>query len=1243
MSSSSSRSNVPPVTLAGVTGEDVSQFLHHIEHESFQQGRQRDNTWIADYALTLLRGRALMWYYRLDEESQSSWRRLRLAIVNEFGAAHIPLPSSPMPVSAPMSVPTVSELFSPPPQYTAKDPLAQTIPTQPEQPRPGINVSVPRQTQSMSSGSRALATPPAQTRHSLNDSSVSRSPSPGQGAGDASPAVRFTNLQNVIVPLIPARKGYIKLVTSAVGTQRDVGYIGMGKRWNEIKRSRSKALYIEVPASRTAHQAFWEMKIIDPTSETRLERQGLHVRGPITESTAITGFTWSFIRETPSQSSKVYMIWRRCWAMHGDRGEEEFSIMWRYKDGSEQARDLPFLVLRPSLNLHLFLLYLYKIFYGHQEEDTLKILEKRGMFSSDGLMLRSQNHKPGRNEVPLIERPSIIDIRSKHLSSSSRSEVIMSAAQVAHTANPFTPLLTSKPTHSPSESSQNVTIPHLPELFSTESLDKLMTKIASGPVSTKKVADQATHPFATAMKEAVNLTRTDNMAPAFVSTESKTLDAFSTLDPNVKKGEIHSLLRESWVEDPETTLRIIWNLRSIHDGKAAKTAFYSAFGWLYAKHPKTAIANLYHLVDQVVEKKFKPKKEGKSKEEKDGKGDTKMESADDDEWTEVKEGDAAAPKKDAELMVPVGMTHGYYKDLLNILVLAATDQLTHPDVPFTALHSPRPDNTAAKGGERARRRNVIQTNKAESRKRIGKEATAEKTAKEMHGRQSVEAERAKEHRTKAAADAHKKLLKKLADDAKFKALYVTIARIFARALSEDVKILQKIADPSTAKEEKHQLKWHITLAGKWAPTLCGSHDRLTNIGTAIALAMYASGDMAGLPQIRLDAPVTEVDAEKVRSFYRRWVVSPLRRYAEIPEVMMSANKWDKINYSHIASASFGRNKKAFFKHDEGRLMSYLQDVAKGKKSISGATLGPHELVQEAINLTATGKKGPIEARLNEVSISIVNNQWNTMIERLREAGTLDNCIAVCDVSGSMGGISASPKRKKSQTDFVQPILPAISLTLVLATLAKPPFNNTFITFHSTPEIVTIPTSAQTDLASAVQQISEAKWGMNTDFNAVFTKLILPLAVANKLKREEMVKRVFVFSDMQFDCARQEAERQEGIAWDTCHEQIVKEFEDAGYDVPEIVYWNLSGRATAAKPITKDTPGVAMVSGFSGNLLKVFMEKDEIPEEEWMDIVDEEGNTVAQSGEKAAKVPMTPEDIMNKALGMKSYEGLKVLD
>ncbi|KAG9002857.1 hypothetical protein FRB94_003540 [Tulasnella sp. JGI-2019a] len=800
---------------------------------------------------------------------------------------------------------------------------------------------------------------------------------------------------------------------------------------------------------------------------------------------------------------------------------------------------------------------------------------------------------------------------------------------MATRSDPFTPLITSKPEHVPSESSQNVTIPDLPELFSTESFDTLLTKISATPA--KKDADAAAHPFADALKQTSNLTTTDNAAPAFKSTESRTLDAFSTLDPNVKKSEVHSLLRESWAEDPDTTLKIIWNLRSIHDGKASKTAFYRAFGWLYANHPKTAIANLPQLVDQVVERAPKKKKEPKAKDEKDSKGDTK---AGEDEWTEVKEGDSTEPKKE-EPIVPIGMSHGYYKDLLNILLLAATDQLTHPDVAFNALSSPRPNNTAAKGGERKRRRTATQEAKAESRKKIGKEATAQKTAEEKRAFQTAEAEKAKEERQKAATDAHKKLTNKLAKDSKFKALYVAVAQIFARALVADAKILKKIADPATSKEEKIQLKWQITMAGKWAPTLCGSHDRLTNIGTAIALVIYSTGDMDGLPQIRLDAPLNESDAEKIRGFYRRWIVSPLRRYSDIPEIMMSANEWKKINYSKVPSVSFGRNKLAFFRHDEDRLISYLQDVTKGKKTISGATLGPHELVQEALNLAAVSEQDPVAARLSEASVSIVNNQWNTMIERLREAGTLDNCIAVCDVSGSMGGLSANPSKKSSSNDYVQPILPAVSLTLVLATLAKPPFNNTFITFSATPEIVTI--SPHANIADTISEMNGANWGMNTDFNAIFMKLLLPLAKKHSLKREEMVKRIFVFSDMQFDEARQAGEEQ---SWETNHESIVKAFDEAGYDMPEIVYWNLAGRASAAKPITKDTPGVSIVSGFSGNLLKVFMDNEEVPEEEWMEVVDEEGNTVTK---KAEKPKMTPEDIMKKALGKKSYDGLKVLD
>ena len=60
---------------------------------------------------------------------------------------------------------------------------------------------------------------------------------------------------------------------------------------------------------------------------------------------------------------------------------------------------------------------------------------------------------------------------------------------------------------------------------------------------------------------------------------------------------------------------------------------------------------------------------------------------------------------------------------------------------------------------------------------------------------------------------------------------------------------------------------------------------------------------------------------------------------------------------------------------------------------------------------------------------------------------MDNALAICDVSGSMGSIYSYNKK------HVDPIFPAVSLSLVLASLAKPPFNSGFITFSENPEFV----------------------------------------------------------------------------------------------------------------------------------------------------------------------------------------------
>lgn len=111
--------------------------------------------------------------------------------------------------------------------------------------------------------------------------------------------------------------------------------------------------------------------------------------------------------------------------------------------------------------------------------------------------------------------------------------------------------------------------------------------------------------------------------------------------------------------------------------------------------------------------------------------------------------------------------------------------------------------------------------------------------------------------------------------------------------------------------------------------------------------MYNQGNFGGL-SLSISGEPTQEQAQILRSFYRRWVVSPLRRFVDVVEIKMSSQQWRDINYKHVPSRSMKKNKASFFKHDEQRLTSYLADVAMGKSSISGATLLPHELLIEAM-------------------------------------------------------------------------------------------------------------------------------------------------------------------------------------------------------------------------------------------------------------------------------------------------------
>ena len=760
---------------------------------------------------------------------------------------------------------------------------------------------------------------------------------------------------------------------------------------------------------------------------------------------------------------------------------------------------------------------------------------------------------------------------------------------------------TTSPTDS-TATSQIVTLPPIPELFDSNFLDVLVPATQNAQTPKGPPVEVPSNAMMDALSSVAHQKFTTNDAPAFSSTLVSTLDAYLGLRTGIHGERVDRYLENAWAEDPNLTLRIIWSTRSIHDGKGEKELFHRyvssclvarnsprptrAFGWLFENHPRTAITNLHYLVDPVC-----PRSDKGTEKEKEKKG----------------------------------TPHGYWKDLLDILALATLDEL-RPKLPLDP------------------RSNFLHNYYD------GKSRPTFKDNQEQE-------QWSRARRVKRSHRAHDRLTRKLLDK-RYRALYVGVARLFAGQLVRDVDVMDQIAalPPDVDKNDKLTLLYALTLAPKWAPTPGGSHDRVTNISSAICLLLrqaQVSFPLAHNIPLSVATSLPASDMHLLRCLYQKHILTRGRRLSCIPEPLMSSNRWSEIVYSRVASICMNKNKERFFIHDEDRFLSYLQDVESGRKQISGATLLPHVLAIEATKLyrqqspADAGKTRSLANALNErkhqlaeAQMRVVDAQWATLVTRLRESGQLENCIAICDVSGSMGFIQHNIT-VKSPFD-VTPIWPAISLSLLVARLAKPPFNDSFITFSASPQFVTVdPESRRVSLGATIEGMSCAGWGMNTNFNAVFLKLILPLAIKHNIPKDQMIKRIFVFSDMQFDAANNRpthaaAEGAAAAEWKTNHDVIAEAYAQAGYDVPELVYWDLSNPRDGlgiTAPATGEREGVALLSGYSPSLLKVFMG---VEEERW-EVLDKEGQS------QPDKPSLTPEELMKKALGRKSYDGLVVVD
>ena len=383
----------------------------------------------------------------------------------------------------------------------------------------------------------------------------------------------------------------------------------------------------------------------------------------------------------------------------------------------------------------------------------------------------------------------------------------------------------------------------------------------------------------------------------------------------------------------------------------------------------------------------------------------------------------------------------------------------------------------------------------------------------------------------------------------------------------------------------------VSLCAKWAPSENDRNDKRRQFAKKVASIIYGCKDTYKM------------------SKYRKQYLVPLRKQIDIVESKMCDNKWGAIKYENIPGVASNKLKKAFIKHDEERYKKYLEDVAASVKKINVTGILPHELAGVYIKDLEKFNKGEV--------CQTTEMQWKAIVENVRKSGNFDNAISIVDVSGSM--FNAKNGSIPAQV--------AVALGIITALCCKGDFANKIITFSENPQLVDLISTntaekakiknGDTDTTSAtgalnisnipslhecIKNIMGVDYGFSTDFLKC-NEEIINYAIKYKVPQDKMPKKLFVFTDMQFNNTitgnferDYRNSRNNTNALDTVYKSIVKLYEANNYTAPKFIFWNLNSDSNEVFPVNCDTEGTAIVSGFSEQLLKIFMNYDEFKPE-----------------------------------------------
>ena len=329
-----------------------------------------------------------------------------------------------------------------------------------------------------------------------------------------------------------------------------------------------------------------------------------------------------------------------------------------------------------------------------------------------------------------------------------------------------------------------------------------------------------------------------------------------------------------------------------------------------------------------------------------------------------------------------------------------------------------------------------------------------------------------------------------------------------------------------------------------------------------------------MPSINTSSKKTVAVGNELRKYFRmspsqyRKTLSELRKGLDVLEVKLSSNKWNKVDYSHVPSLANIKYKDSFLRHDFDRRTEYLNGVACGKNKINANSMFLYDIIH------AYEK----DADFNGYCMPPVDNTLENLWASQKKPKTFADTLVVRDGSGSM---TLRVSKNVSAMEIGD------SIALYCAKNNTGVFKDKIMAFSNNPKMITVNCNTLRDNIEKLMKNTECS---TTNVESIFD-LILKTAKKCNATQADMPKNVLIISDMQFNTAMCDKDefgfplRNQNIQEDdTLFENIKKKYNVCGYELPKLIFWNVSCYNDGTVPIQSSRNGVILLSGFSKELV-----------------------------------------------------------